>query len=258
MNTHPTTCRIAAALLAGTLLLLAAPEARAGDNIGWFGLRHKMQIDGYYGTGSRNGKDGSQFNFDFRAAMFGKHSPLGNLAGIEFATGIGWDNIPYDENDTILGDMGVPMYMQVGFPVTLFRIFGGSGDRVQVGFSPGFGISWVSAYTYLTLKGAARLSSTIAVDAVWTWYPDAASRPMGETNDAVNQATLRANVYIGAGGRRGSEFIGFVELAKGQRVNEDSTGGNSSKVLFGGQDPFGSTTRRAYEDILRFGIGYAF
>lgn len=239
---------------------VAPSTALAGSDIGWYGLRHGMNVNLYRGTGRRRSKEGAQYMLAFKAAGFGKTSTLGNLAGLEFDAGIGWDNIGYDENDTVLGDMGVPMYMAIGFPVTMFRKYAGDGegDRIQIGFSPGFGISWENAWCYLRLKGAARLTSQLAVDVTWTWMPDAVSVAMGDRNDAQNGATVRANAYLAMGGRRGGSVNVYVELAKAQLVNQNSSGGNKSKVLFAGEDPFGSTTREGYEDILRIGVGYAF
>ena len=76
------------------------------------------------------------------------------------------------------------------------------------------------------------------------------------TNNSVNAAALRGTAYYKLG--RTNALLAYVELYEGQREEDVSTGGNASKVLFGGRDPFGSTKRYAYEDFLRIGVGYAF
>ncbi len=241
-----------------TAICLPTQRAEAKEGIGWIGGTHDLRVEGYIGRGERWAKSGSQVYFQFAGAYFGKSSPLGNLAGIEFDMGLGWDGIGYNDNDTVLGDLGFPMHLAVGFPVTLWRLFGGTGDRIQLGFSPGFGINWQVAYTYLKLNASVRINHRIGVEGTYTWWPGVASASVADTNDSVNKAAARATVYFKAGRRRGGSFLVFGEWMTSQRVADLETGGNDSKTLFDGQDPFGSTQRRAYESVARVGFGYAF
>ncbi len=248
--------RSAVALLVMALCITPAVPALASRNLTWFGLEQDMRVYGTFGTGDRWGQDGNQFMVSFDGGMFGKSSPLGNLAGIEFLCMMGYDGVPYKDSDQLLGELGFLFDMSVGFPVTLFHWFRGGSPQLLIGFAPGFGVSMVSAYTYLTGKAVLRVAPTVVMEGQWTWWPGVASSPLGSTNDSVNAAMLRATAYFQRG-RQGA-FMAYVELYEGQRERETGTGGNASKVLFGGKDPFGSTLRSSYEDILRFGVGYAF
>lgn len=245
-------------LAALTLGLLCPRAAMAGPKIGWFGLSHDMRVEGYFGRGERWANAGNQLYLQFSGAFFGKSSPMGNLAGIEFDMGLGYDGIGYKDNDTVLGDIGFPMHLSVGFPITLWRLFGGRGGRVQLGFSPGFGINWQVAYTYLKLNAAVRITRGLAVEGTYTWWPGAASASVADTNASVNMAAARATVYFRPRRRRGRAFLVFIELMQSQREEDVATGGNQSKTLYDGQDPFGSTKRQPYEAVTRVGVGYAF
>lgn len=245
----------ATALLALTATLLPSRPAKAGG-MQWIGLDHDLRVDGSYSRGSRWNKSGSQILLNFEAATFGKVSPLGNLAGLEFGAAMGYDGIPYRESDQVLGDFGFVCDMSVGFPVTLLNLLSGGKSRLMIGVAPGFGISMVSAYTYLKAKALFRLSGQIVLEGQWTWWPGAGSHPVGDTNNAVNAAALRGTAYYKLS--RDTALLFYSELYQGQREEELATGGNSSKVLFGGRDPFGSTKRYAYEEFVRFGVGYAF
>ncbi len=249
--------RLLGALLIFATLVALPPATAAAKDIGWVGLNHNMRVEGYFGRGERWNNSGNQLYFQFSGAFFGKGSPLGNLAGLEFDMGMGYDGIGYKDSDTILGDIGFPMHLSVGFPVTLFRWFRGGGDKLQLGFSPGFGINWQVAYTYLKLQAAFRLSRKIAIEGNYVWYPGAASASIADTNASVNMATARGTVYFRPRGR-GNAFLVFVEWMKSQREEEQSSGGNASKQLYNGLDPFGSTKREAYEGVFRLGVGYAF
>jgi len=249
--------RVAAlALLALTATMLPPQTAHARGGMSWIGLDHDLRVDGSYSRGSRWTKAGNQYLVTFEGATFGKVSPLGNLAGLEFGAAMGYDGVPYRASDQVLGDLGFLFDMSVGFPVTLVNLLSGGKSRLMLGVSPGFGISMVSAYTYLKAKALFRLSNQIVLEGQWTWWPGAASHPVGETNNSVNAAALRGTAYFKLS--RSTALLGYLELYQGQREEELDTGGNSSKVLFGGVDPFGSTKRYAYEDFLRFGVGYAF
>lgn len=254
-----------AAGLALAALALHAPAAHAKDAT-WIGLDRDMRAEGVFALGDRWGKSGKQFYAVFEAAGFGKVSPLGNLAGLEGGMAMGYDGVPYKANDQLLGDMGFLFDMWVGFPVTFFHVSKGRAPSLMVGMAPGMGVSMVSAYTYLKLKGAARVGGNLVAELQWTWWPGAASIAVGDTNDSVNAGALRATVFLALD--RKTSFYGFFELYSASREGEVSgtsgsganqvTGGNSSKVLFGGRDPFGATKRSDYEDFKRFGVGYAF
>lgn len=269
MQTSRTLRRLLAT--ATPLLLLAvalAPrpaEARRGG-IKWIGLSHDMKVEGIFGRGSRWGQGGNQFLVSFEAAGFAKASALGNLAGLEFGALMGYDSAPFKDSDGVLGEMSmIPMDISVGFPVTLFNWVKGSESRLMIGFSPGFGVSWLSGYTYLKLKAAARITRGIVGEVQYIWWPGAASAPFGSENRAINAASLRAGVYIGT--RKGA-FSVFAELYASQREEDvfhtpgqgagAEAGGNSSPTLYGGTDPFGRTKRVAFEDFFRLGVGYAF
>ncbi len=244
------------ALLAVTLCIAVAAPASASPKLTWFGLEQDMRVYGSFGSGDRWGKDGNQFMISFDGGMFGKSSPLGNLAGIEFLCLLGYDGVPYKPQDQLLGEFGCLFDLSEGFPVTLLHWFRGGSPQLLVGFAPGMGLSMVSAYKYLTGKVVFRVTPSVGVEGQWTWWPGAASTPMGDTGASVNAAMLRATAYLQRS-RQGA-FMAHVELYEGQREQEPGTGGNASKVLFGGKDPFGSTQRSAYEDFLRFGGAYAF
>ncbi|MCO4764565.1 MAG: hypothetical protein KC502_23855 [Myxococcales bacterium] len=252
------TLKLLSALLLVAAVWLPHGQAEAARGIGWIGGTHDMRVEGYLGRGERWANSGSQVYFQFAGAFFGKSSPLGNLAGIEFDMGMGWDGMGYKEKDTLLGDTGFPMHLAIGFPVTLWRLFGRGSDRIQIGFSPGFGINWEVAYTYLKLNTSVRLSRRLAIEGTYTWWPGVASTSVADSNDDVNKSALRGTVYFKAGRRRGGSFLAFAEWMTSQRVSTNASGGNASKTLFDGEDPFGSTSRRRYEGIFRVGFGYAF
>ncbi len=273
MRTSHPSLRLTALLPALLVLLgaLGAPrDAQARGGIKWIGLSYDMKVEGIYGRGERWGKSGNQFLVSFEAAGFGKASPLGNLAGIEGGALMGYDSAPFRDSDGVLGDMSVvPIDVWVGFPVTLFNWIKGSESRLMIGFAPGIGLNWLSAYTYLKLKGAFRVTRGVVTEVQYVWWPGVASAPFGNESRGINAASLRATAYIGS--RRGG-FSVFAELYRSQREeerqvsvaggassgNNGQVGGNSSQTLFAGADPFGVTSRVAFESFFRLGVGYAF
>lgn len=261
----------AAQLLAACTLLaavVATPgSAAARGGMKWIGLQHDMKVEGIFGRGDRWGQSGNQFLVSFEAAGFGKSSPLGNLAGIEGGATMGYDSAPFRDSDGVLGEMSmIPIDVWVGFPVTLFNWVRGSDSLLMVGFAPGFGTSWLSGYTYLKLKAAARINRGLVAEVQYIWWPGAASTAYGTGEDrSINAASLRGTVYIG---RRKGAFSVFTELYTSQREEDvfhtpgqgaaGQAGGNSSPVLYAGVDPFGATKRVAFESFFRLGVGYAF
>jgi hypothetical protein len=254
-----------AVLVAASLCSPTSAHARGGMK--WIGLQHDMKVNGIYGRGERWGKGGNQFLFSFEASGFAKTSSNGNLAGLEFTGLVGYDSTPFAPGDGVLGDtIGVPIEISFGFPVTLFNWVRGSNSLLMIGFAPGVGISWMSAFTYLKLKGAGRIGRNMVAELQWIWWPGAASAPFGNENRPINAASLRASVYFGT--RKGA-FEVFAELYESQREDEVFAssgggnqpavkGGNQSKQLFAGQDPFGATERYDFENFFRIGVGYAF
>lgn len=255
-------------LCAGLVNFTAATASAVDedDTVGTNGMRHLFTIDGIVGRGSRLQSrkpdvtgSGNQYVVRAEGGAFFLATPLGNMGGVEGGAEVGVDSIPYAERDNLLYGAGALIDAWVGFPVTLLNLNKkGSRDWLRIAATPGIGASLVSAYTYLKLRGAMRITDGLTGELTYIWWPDAASYPFGHgNNDPVNEASLRAAVFMGDTGDKGSALHGYIEVHNGQRTSENNSAAGDKK-LFAGQVPFAPVERWDYETFWRVGVGYAF
>lgn len=243
--------------------VLCPGPATAREEVAPFGLSHNAVLTGVLGQSSRvydpaTGKkwEGKQFYVNFEGGAFAKVSPLGNLGGLEAVCAMGYDGATADmeQNHPKSGLVGGFLFdFGIGFPFSVFHYFSDSKDRFQLLLSPGFGISHMHAYLYVKTKAALQVTSDIAAELQWQWWPGPTSL-MWSSNYGINQSSIKGQVYLGSYGKQGWAVFGeylWSEL-------EEEKPGDPVKGAFGDKNPFTKTIRSDFESSLRIGVGAAF
>jgi hypothetical protein len=265
MNVHSFSSRVLTALGLASLLVGPAALAKDKDAVGALGMDQTMTAGLYFGNGSRlNDKKafvgGSQVVLHFEGGAYFLGTPLGNMGGIEGGVDMGYDGIPYRENDNILYGAGFLADMWVGFPITLLNLGNKNHDTLRVAFTPGIGMNAVTPYAYLRLRGAYRVTDSLDAELSWVWWPGGASSVWspGSAQDGINAARIRGAVFLHSGRREVSEgWMLYAEYQRGQREN-DNHSLKSDPTVFSGQNPYGKTERYDWEHMFHLGAGYVF
>lgn len=264
--------RLLAALSLASTLAAPATFAKDKDVVGALGMDQLMTVGAWYGNGSRlNQKGGfsggSQVVLHFEGGAYFMGTPLGNMGGLEGGADMGYDGIPYRDNDNLLYGAGFIADLWLGFPITLLNLGKKDSqdpkkefDYLRIAFTPGLGLDMVTPYAYLRLRGAMRVNEHMDAEVSWLWRPGAASSAWspGSAQDGINSATIRGAVLLHSKDRNDSEgWMFYAEYHRGQREN-DRHDVKGNPAVFSGETPFGVTERYKWETAMHLGVGYVF
>ena len=164
-------------LLALAIPLFASSDTRAQ---GLFGAG-EMSAGASFLYGERLGGSGGGFTAHFEWASMFEETALGGYMGAEFLTFLGYES--YSGKDPYGGEstQGPLIFdMQVGFPVTLFKIGGGSPGTTLFTVGLGAGMSVQHAYGYLRARLLTQLGEKTYIELMGRWTPSEASNDWTE------------------------------------------------------------------------------
>lgn len=233
-------------LVLGLAGLVANPgEGRAQ---GLFGAG-EMSAGASFLMGERLGGSGGGFTAHFEYAGMFEETALGGYMGAEFLTFIGYES--YDGVDPHGGDntLGPLIFdMQIGFPVTLFKVGGGGPGTTlfTVGLGAGFGAQ--HAYGYLRSRILTQLGTDTYLELMGRWTPSEASN---DWTDRTGLDIYEARVSVVTPVSEDITLQIFVEWSTGDRARTAK-----EDPMKPAEEPAEVAT--SFQSVWRAGVGFVF
>lgn len=208
-----------------------------------------MSVGGSLLGGERLDGGGFGFTAHFEYASMFEETVLGGYMGAEFLVFLGYEKYSGLDPHGGSATQGPLLFdMQVGFPVTLFKVGGGGAGTtlLTLGLGAGFGVQ--HAYGYVRARVLTALSDKTFIELMGRWTPDEAS------NDWTDKTGLdlweaRASIVTPV-----SEDITlqlFAEWSTGDRTRI-----GDEDPLHPAQTPPEATT--PFQSVWRAGVGFVF
>lgn len=227
--------------------------ALAKEDVGALGWGRTVAAFGVFGTGDRNGFDGSSFAGRLDLAAFAKETLYGNRAGYEMSLELGYERYG-EESETGSTDLtqGPLIFdLSVGFPLTLLELGDGGPGSIRLSVAPGFGMSVQEAYGYLRGRLATViLPETLTVDVSARYTPIDASHAWAEDTGLGTWSLQFAAQWTYD---EDLAFAAFVELLDADLGVPGQ--GEPAVDGLGGASPFVPFERRAFQSLVRIGAG---
>jgi len=230
--------------LALTVVALDASRARAQ---GLLGLG-EMAVGGslHFGERLEGGGFGLTANFEY-AAMF-EETALGGYIGAEFLATLGYES--FAGEDPYGGSMTqgpLAFDLQVGFPVTLFKIGSGAPGTTLFTVGLGCGMGVQHAYGYVRSRILTALGPKTFVELMGRWTPSEASSDWTDrTGLDLYEARLSIITPVGD---LNLQFFGEWSTGERARVGPEDEAQWS-------RPPRETVT--SFQSLWRFGVGFIF
>lgn len=199
--------------------------------------------------GERLGGGGGGFTAHFEVASMFEETALGGYMGAEFLALLGYES--YDGKDPYGGGntQGPLIFdMQVGFPVTLFRIGGGNPGTTLFTVGLGAGMGAQHAYGYLRSRILTKLGENTYLELMGRWTPSEAS---SDWTDKTGLDIYEARVSIVTPVSEDITLQFFAEWSTGDRTRV-----GKEDPMKPAEEPPETTT--SFQSIWRAGAGFVF